>query len=244
VFDSGVSGTGIAFLIMELLRGRSLAAELDDRGPLSLRRAGVIAWRVAHVLAAAHKRGILHRDIKPANVFVHRADGLETVKVVDFGLAGFFGDAVTPGSDKLTMAGAFVGTPNFVAPERVVGGSDDGRSDVFSLGAMFYEMLAGVLPWTAKHQMRMAYGESPRTPPPPLSDYRRNVPPELESLVRRSLAWNASDRPTAAELAADLKRLAPTLDDHPAELVKQAPILEAVLYEEAPTALRPSPAQD
>jgi hypothetical protein len=93
VFDSAVSVEGVAYLIMELLRGRSVAAELAERGPLSLRRCAAIAARVADVLAAAHRQGILHRDIKPANVFLHHGEGGETVKVVDFGIAKFFGDA-------------------------------------------------------------------------------------------------------------------------------------------------------
>src|SRR5262245_23611585 len=90
VMDSGVSDKGVAFLVMELLRGRSLAEERSACGPPSLRRCATIAATVADVLAAAHALGILHRDIKPDNVFLHHCDGNEVVKVVDFGLAKFF----------------------------------------------------------------------------------------------------------------------------------------------------------
>src|SRR5262249_2208623 len=107
VFDSGVSAEGVAFLIMELLQGRSLAAELAERGLPSLRRCARIAARVADVLAAAHRQGIIHRDVKPENVFLHEGDGGETVKVVDFGIARFFG-AAQPAGDRLTRTGEFV----------------------------------------------------------------------------------------------------------------------------------------
>ncbi len=225
VFDSGVSAEGVAFLIMELLCGQSLAAELAEHGPPSLRRCATIAARVADVLAAAHCQGILHRDIKPENVFLHQGEG-ETVKVIDFGIAQFFGDGQPAGGDRLTRTGEFVGTPNFIAPERVAGAADDGRSDVFSLGAMLYQMIAGALPWSTQEQLRMAWGLIPRMPPAPLADHRRDVPPELEALVRRSLAWEPGERPTAAELASALDRLAGSLDDGLADLVQPPPPVE------------------
>jgi serine/threonine protein kinase len=224
VFDSGVSAEGVAFLIMELLRGRSLAVELAEGEPPSLRRGAAIAARVADVLAAAHRQGILHRDIKPENVFLHQGDGGETVKVVDFGIARFFGDAQPPGADRLTRTGELVGTPNFVAPERFTGAADDGRSDVFSLGAMLYQMICGRPPWSPQERMRMAWGLAQNMRPEPMADQRRGVPPDLEALVCRTLAWEAAERPTAQELAAALDRLAPSLDDGPAEwLLEQAP---------------------
>jgi hypothetical protein len=207
VLDSGVSTGGIAFLVMELLRGRSLAAELADRGSLPLRRCCEIAARVADVLASAHREGIIHRDIKPENVFLHVESGAETVKVVDFGIAKFLGDAGGTGSARLTRTGEFMGTPSFLAPERIAGGPDDGRSDVYSLGAMLYEMACGTPPWSEQHMMRMMLGMT-EVPPPPMSSYRPGVPAALEDLVRRSLAWSADERPTAAEMAAALEGLA------------------------------------
>jgi serine/threonine protein kinase len=112
-----------------------------------------------------------------------------------------------------------VGTPNFVAPERIAGGADDGRSDVFSLGGMLYEMICGATPWPLQEQLRMAWGLAQTTTPQPMSHYRRGVSPELEALVARSLAWQADNRPTAGELAAELERLANSLDDGPADRV-------------------------
>src|SRR5262249_37832929 len=147
-----------AFLIMELLQGRSLGRELLAGGPLPLRRCAAIAGRVADVLGAAHRQGILHRDIKPDNVFLHHVGGAEVVKVVDFGIAKFFGDSAGAATDQLTRTGEFIGTPSYVAPERFAGGADDGRSDVFSLGALLYEMICGASPWTPEQQLKRIMG--------------------------------------------------------------------------------------
>lgn len=262
VFDSGVSTDGVAYLIMELLCGRSLAAALGQRGRPSLRRCARIAATVADVLAAAHRQGILHRDVKPENVYLHhpspqplspegRGAGAssplspegrgaggegEIVKVVDFGIAKFFGDAQRA-EDQLTRTGQFIGTPNFVAPERVAGGADDGRSDVFSLGAMLYQMITGTLPWSAQDQLKMAWGLAQSTTPPPLADRRHDVPEELEELVRRSLAWEAAERPTAQELSAALNRLADSLDDSSLDLIQSPAPTDPLL----PTMITPPP---
>ena len=219
VLDSGVSAEGVAFLIMELLRGRSLAQELTATGGLSLRRCAQIAAKVAEVLAEAHRRGILHRDIKPDNIFLHHGDAGEIVKVVDFGIATFFHGPQSLGGDRLTRTGEYLGTPSFVAPERIAGQPDDGRSDVFSLGAMLYEALCGSSPWTRQQQLRLGAGLAQDLQPMPMIGFRRGVPEELEGLVGLwALAWDAADRPTAAELAVALSELAETLDDSPAEV--------------------------
>ncbi|MBN9121699.1 MAG: protein kinase [Planctomycetes bacterium] len=215
VLDSGVSSGGVAFLAMELLRGRSLAKELAAVGPPSLRRAAAIGATVADVLAAAHRQGIVHRDIKPDNVFLHSdADGQEVVKVVDFGIAKFF--TGPHGNDQLTRTGEYLGTPRFVAPERIHGTeTDDGRSDVYSLGALLYELVCGASPWTKDQERQIAAGLARDPQPQPMRQFRRNVPPELERLVQQALAWDATKRPVAEDLAAALKAQAPTLDDTP-----------------------------
>lgn len=215
VLDSGVSLGGVAFLAMELLRGRSLARELAAVGTLSLRRAASMAATIADVLAAAHRQGIVHRDIKPDNVFLHYdAEGQEVVKVVDFGIAKFF--AGPHSGDQLTRAGEYYGTPRYVAPERVHGGADDGRSDVYSLGALLYELVCGASPWTKEQARQIAAGLALDPRPQPMNRFRRDAPAELVSLVERALAWDPARRPTAEELAGALAALAPALDDtHP-----------------------------
>jgi serine/threonine protein kinase len=216
ILDSGVSGRGIAFLAMELLRGHSLARECSSVGPLSLRRSARIAATVADVLAAAHRAGIVHRDIKPDNVFLHHDDeGQEVVKVVDFGIAKFFAGPQSLGAERLTRVGEYLGTPRFIAPERVLGGPDDGRSDVYSLGALLYELVCAASPWTKAQEARVAEGERPEGEVQPMHRFRRGVPPELERLTRQALSWDAADRPAAWEFAEALAALAPTLDDTP-----------------------------
>jgi hypothetical protein len=114
VLDSGVSTGGVAFLAMELLRGRSLAREIAAIGALSLRRAATVGATVADVLAAAHRQGIVHRDIKPDNIFLHHNGGEEVVKVVDFGIAKFFAGPQSTGVEQLTRTGEYLGTPRFL----------------------------------------------------------------------------------------------------------------------------------
>ncbi len=216
VLDSGVSSGGIAFLAMELLHGRSLARELGLVGALSMRRAARVGATVADVLAAAHKQGIVHRDIKPDNVFLHHdEDGQEVVKVVDFGIAKFFAGPQSAG-EQLTRTGEYLGTPRFVAPERLRGGTDDdGRSDVYSLGAVLYEALCAASPWTREQERQIAAGLPMGASLLPMGRFRRAVPAELEAAVVRALALDPADRPTAEALAYELAALVPTLDDTP-----------------------------
>jgi serine/threonine protein kinase len=218
VLDSGVSSGGVAFLAMELLNGRSLARELAAVGALSLRRAAAVAATIADVLAVAHRQGIVHRDIKPDNVFLHRdPDGREVVKVVDFGIAKFFAGPQSA-NEPLTRVGEYLGTPRFIAPERVRGAADAGRSDVYSLGAVLYEAVCGAAPWAPEQERQIAAGLTPDGGPRPMARFRRGVPAELERLARTALACDPAARPTADQLAAALAALAPTLDDTPPRL--------------------------
>jgi hypothetical protein len=227
VLDSGVSSGGVAFLVMELLRGRSLARELAAAGPLPLRRAATTAGRVADVLAAAHRLGLIHRDIKPDNVFLHTADGAEVVKVVDFGIAKFFTDPQGGGDGLATVSGTYtLGTPSFLAPERLRGAPDDGRSDVFSLGATLYQMICGRTPWTAQDLLRIAAGTAEDLRPLPMGQFRPGAPGVLEDLVRRSLSADPARRPTARELAEALDELAGELSDEPGPVPAMAGVVE------------------
>src|SRR5262249_17990725 len=146
--------------------------------------------------------GVLHRDIKPENVFLHQGEAGEMVKVVDFGIARVLGDL--PNLGRLTQTGEFMGTPSFAAPERMGQGNDDGRSDIYSLAAMLYDMVWGTMPGDEQHLLKLVLGVGANQPPPPMANYRADVPPQLEALVRRALAWSPEDRPTAAEMAVSL----------------------------------------
>ncbi len=214
VLDSAVSADGIAYLVMELLRGQTLGREVSEHGPLAVKRAVRIGAAVADVLAAAHRAGIVHRDIKPENVFLHTGDGPEVVKVVDFGIAKAFAGPQAVAAAKFTRTGAYIGTPAFVAPELMTDGDDDGRSDVFSLGVVLYHALTGVLPWTDTQLNAAMIGLVP-LPPRPVGEFRTDLPPAVPALVAHALAWKPHQRPTAAQLADALRRLEETLPDRP-----------------------------
>src|SRR5262249_30839745 len=132
----------------------------------------------------------------------------------------FLGDSQGTGRANLTRTGELYGTPLYVAPERHAGEADDGRSDVFSLGAMLYTMICGAPPWTREEQLHALVGFANDLRPRTLHRIRDRVPPELDVRVGRALAWTYGQRPAAREFAAALRELAPRLDDTPAELVQ------------------------
>lgn len=211
VFDSGVSDTGVAYLVMELLNGRTLGQELTDRGALGVKRALWVVAAVADALAAAHRGGIIHRDIKPDNVFVHTEVSGEVVKVLDFGIARLFGDAHGADVSRYTRTGGYVGTPAYVAPELINGLDDDGRSDVFSLGVLLYRILTGILPWTDSDITAALSGLAPWIPKRDIGEFRSDVPPTVEAVLIRTLSRKPQLRPTAEELVTILRDLAARL---------------------------------
>ncbi|MBL9004227.1 MAG: serine/threonine protein kinase [Myxococcales bacterium] len=210
VFGSGVSSDGIAYIVMELLEGHSLAVELREKGRLPVSRSCHIARSIALALAAAHRAGIVHRDVKPENVFLHRAGEDEVVKVLDFGAAKRHEgeDAQTA-----TMTG-MIGTPIYMAPERFESGECDGRADVYSVGILFYQMLTGRLPFTAKEgEIWSLVSKHRHAPPPPLNVEGDAVPPRVAALCLRALAKQPQDRPSAEELAREIT----AMEESPAE---------------------------
>jgi eukaryotic-like serine/threonine-protein kinase len=186
VYDYGETD-GLPYVVMELVEGRPVNALLTG-GPLPWRVAALIAAQVAAALAAAHARGIVHRDVKPANVMV-TASG---VKLVDFGISATAGD--NDGDPGLVL-----GTPAYLAPERIAGGIVRPATDVYALGLLLYLMVAGHLPWRASTttQMLRAHWYQEPAPLPPVPD----LPPEIAELCRRCLAKQPDDRPSAAEAA-------------------------------------------
>ena len=208
VLDFDVSAGSLAYLVMELLQGRSLATQLRTEGKLAPERAAEIACAVCDALAQAHTAGIVHRDIKPSNVFLHGTNGDQIVKVIDFGIAKLTDESQLAGSEAVTLSGMFLGTPAYMAPERVFNQPYDGRADVYSVGVMIYEMVAGRLPFertTGGHLslMRMHAIEQP----PPLTQVATDTPPRLEEAVMRAMRKEPDDRPTAAQLGAILREL-------------------------------------
>jgi tRNA A-37 threonylcarbamoyl transferase component Bud32/predicted hydrocarbon binding protein len=192
---------GLPYIVMQRLEGQTLGAHRAACGTLPVAEALRIGREIAEGLAAAHARGLVHRDIKPENVFLegpHRS-----VRIIDFGLAR----AAADGSAKLTVEGAVVGTPAYMPPERIGEESLDAQSDLFGLGVMLYELLAGRLPFEGLSMVAMLASIAKGTPVP-LADAAPRTPPEVCNLVMRLMAHRKEDRPaTAAAVAAELGRL-------------------------------------
>ena len=191
VYDAGEEN-GRPYIVMEYVEGETVAEVLRRRGSLPPEEAVEIAAQVCAGLAHAHAHGLVHRDVKPQNLLVAR-DG--RVKIADFGVAR--GDDAS----KLTQAGTVLGTAAYLSPEQAAGAEVGPRSDLYSVGAVLYELLSGATPYRFESLAGLA---APRKPPPPLPPH---VPPTLADVVARCLAPDPNHRPaSAAELERDLRR--------------------------------------
>jgi predicted ATPase/serine/threonine protein kinase/GAF domain-containing protein len=208
VLDSGISAQGIAYLVMELLRGVSLAEEFRGGGLTTVRKSLERILPVCDALAEAHRHDVIHRDVKPDNVFLNLTPLGETVKVVDFGIAKMVSDDTGEELEQLTATNSLIGTPIYMSPERLSAKSYDGRSDVYSVGVMLYEMFAGRPPFEKSLSGLVGLMLSHMNDTPPrLVELNPLVPPELEALIDRTLEKSPDNRPSAAELAAMLREL-------------------------------------
>ncbi|MBE7451875.1 MAG: serine/threonine protein kinase [Kofleriaceae bacterium] len=210
VLDFAITDDGMLYLVLELLDGRTVGAELADGGPLPLRRALRIARQICAALAAAHKVGLVHRDLKPDNVMLIRRGGdPDHVKVLDFGLAKVMEHAGQRALSlaALTQGDLVFGTPDYMAPEQAMGQPLDGRADLYAVGATLFEMLTGRPPFVGATMAVLA--DHVRTPPPTLAAAAgQPFPAEVEALVARCLAKDPAHRPASAEaLAAELAAL-------------------------------------
>ena len=205
VIDFVIYLDAIVFLVMEFVRGVSLQAEMAIHGRFSPARMAQLLAPVCDAWAAAHAAGVVHRDVKPGNILLQREGETETLKLIDFGIAKLL--AGNGGHlENLTETGMVFGTPAYMAPERFLSSSYDGRSDVYSVGVLAYELLAGRRPFVQIGDDRMALALSHiNDPPPELSGIGVQVSPGLQRLVMRALAKDPAQRPSAEALARELR---------------------------------------
>ncbi|MGH2572099.1 MAG: protein kinase domain-containing protein [Actinomycetota bacterium] len=197
VFDAG-QDEGIRYIVMEHFEGATLRELLGRKGGMDPAQALELILPVLAALAFAHSAGLTHRDVKPANILVG-GDG--RVKVTDFGIAKAAFDTYD-----LTATGAVIGTARYLSPEQVHDGEVDGRSDLYSLGVVLYEMLTGRPPFAGENDLATAMMRLSRAPLPP-SAIRPGIPADLETAVLRALARNPQDRfPSADAMRAALER--------------------------------------
>jgi serine/threonine protein kinase len=194
IYDVGREGD-MAYMAMELLEGVELR-DMMKRGGLELPFVLEILAQVADGLAFAHERGVVHRDVKPGNIMIV---GARRAKVMDFGVARM------RASDIETQVGAVLGSPKYMSPEQVTGAPVDGRSDVFSLGVILYELAAGAPPFSAPDVQQYMLQIAGATPAPP-SALNPALPPMLDLIVARALEKDPARRyQSAADFAADLR---------------------------------------
>jgi serine/threonine protein kinase len=202
VDDIDNSEDGRPFIVMEYVQGSDLHSVIRDQGPLSVARVVSIAMQVASALGAAHKLGITHRDVKPDNILlVRQEDGSELAKVLDFGIAKLHGTSV--GESSMTQTGLVLCTPQYASPEQARGLSSDrldGRSDLYSLGVVMYEMLTGELPFHSDTPMGMLLAQMNSTPRPPMElKPELNIPSAMSDLLMKALEKDPDQRFQSAE---------------------------------------------
>ncbi|MDQ4148630.1 MAG: protein kinase [Actinomycetota bacterium] len=210
VYDTG-EHDGMSYIVMELLPGRTLADVLAAEGPFDSEAARRVALEVLSALDASHREGVLHRDIKPGNLLLTR-DG--SVKVADFGVA-----KIAEGLD-MTMTGLLLGTPAYLAPELVDGAPATTRSDIYSVGIVLYELLAGRRPFEAETPLALAMSIK-RDDPPPLMELRPDLDPQLVAIVEKAMAKNPRDR------YADARQMMKALEGSPSPIEAVDTILPA-----------------
>ncbi|MDB4913784.1 MAG: Serine/threonine-protein kinase PknB [Gemmatimonadetes bacterium] len=192
IYDFGETADGLIYLAMEFIEGESLTSVVEKAGALTPIRAAEITRQAAEGLQIAHDMGIVHRDLKPDNIMIARGrDGADLVKVVDFGIAKAAGSE----NQKVTKTGLVVGTPEYMSPEQLAGDKLDGRSDIYSLALVAFNMLTGRLPFqaeSAQESMIMRLTDEPKT----LQEMKPDTSwsPEVQAVMRKALQRRREDR--------------------------------------------------
>ena len=199
------------FIVMEFVDGKTLK---DKKDTLSEKQILEIGIQVAEGLAAAHEKGIVHRDIKPENIMI-RKDGI--AQIMDFGLAKLYKEGNV---SRLTKVGSTVGTMGYMSPEQIQGLDVDHRTDIFSLGVVLYELLAGELPFKGVHETAIMY-EIVNVDAPPLSTLKEGMDPELDEIILECLEKDKDERcQSAKELAKDLRKVKKSTGSRKSRVIK------------------------
>ncbi|HEX7666376.1 MAG TPA: serine/threonine-protein kinase [Polyangiaceae bacterium] len=206
VLDSGEApdprheDSSLLYMALPKIEGKALDRVIFEDGPLPIEQATGIVTKICAALSTAHMQGVIHRDLKPANVIV-RADG--QITVVDFGMAKIIAGSTGTGTTNLTAHNMIFGTPEYMAPEQARGDELDARCDVYAVGVMLYELLAGTVPFKAPTPLGVLTAHLTSIPPPPSEKApKRKISPALEAVVMHAIAKSPADRyATAAALA-------------------------------------------
>ncbi|CAM4381977.1 serine/threonine-protein kinase [Corallococcus exiguus] len=194
IFGFGKLPDGRPYIVMELLEGRPLSELMSDQKRLDVPTVLWMLDQTLGALGAAHRAGVVHRDLKPANVFmVEPPNAAPTIKLVDFGIAKLVENRESP----TTMDGSVLGTPEFMAPEQIRGGTVGPATDLYALGIMAFQMLTGVRPFQGD-PVQVLFAQVDKVPPLP-SSRAEGIPPELDTLVLQLLAKDPALRPPSAE---------------------------------------------
>jgi hypothetical protein len=188
IHDLGEARPGLLYLSMEYMPGRTLSELITSRGMVPINDCVDILGQICSGLAAAHDAGVIHRDLKPSNVLVGERNA---VKIIDFGLAK------ATAVEGLTATGMLMGTPHYMSPEQVRGRRVDAASDLYSLGALAYHLVAGRPPFSGENAIAVGFAHLSEMPPPP-RNLRSDVPVELDAVIMRALAKEPADRPRSA----------------------------------------------
>jgi serine/threonine-protein kinase len=211
VIDVGTLESGAPYMVMEFLSGRDLSAVLEAQGALPISDAVDYILQACEAIAEAHAAGIVHRDLKPANLFLtRRADDSPVIKVLDFGISKVVVPSDSGPDMSLTKTSAMMGSPLYMSPEQMRSARDvDARSDIWSLGAILYELLCGAVPFGAESLPELC-AKILTDPPQPLSERQSSVPIALSAAIMRCLEKKRDARyPTVAELAIALAPFGP-----------------------------------
>ena len=194
VYDFGVTSDGLLYLVMELVEGNSLRHIIKHQGPLTPSAVSEVISQACAALQVAHQQHIVHRDLKPDNIIVNVTITGLRVKVLDFGIAKLRDIAAS----NLTQTGSVMGTPHYMSPEQCLGEEIDSRSDLYSLGIVMYEMLAGVVPFNSPTSTAVVV-QHVNKEPPSLRSINLSITPAVERVVLHALAKRREDRPQTAD---------------------------------------------